>query len=322
MAAEASKESLLIKVLRKIPIFNGLSPTQVKRILGLCVHRQFQPEECVCQSGTPSDEMYVLLSGEVAIVTSEGLKVATILPVTTVGEMGVITGQPRSATVVVTRQSAVFIIQKASFDAALKEEPDMQVKVYRAIIDVLSGKLNNDNIRLRDHQMEKDRSQGRISVLERKLVEQTERTKLAIAMAAESKDRTEVEIELHIADQVKELTPRILVVDDEPEFRTLVQRALSTYEVVEAENGKQALDVVHEETLDLVITDIKMPEMGGFVLLKNLRSQFPSLPVLAVSGHTEKGEVDGYDFDGFVEKPVTLKDLQNIVEESVAKAKS
>ena len=106
-----NREKLLIQVLRKIPIFNGLSPSQVKRILSLCTHKQYEPGEFVCRSNTESDEMYILLSGEVAIVTPEGMKVATILPVTTVGEMGVVTGQPRSATVEVTRQTAIFVIQ-------------------------------------------------------------------------------------------------------------------------------------------------------------------------------------------------------------------
>ena len=104
------REKLLIQVLRKIPIFLGLSPSQVKRVLALCTHRQYEPGEVVCQSNTPSDEMYILLSGEVCIVTLEGMKVAAILPVTTVGEMGVITGHPRSATVEVTRPSAIIDI--------------------------------------------------------------------------------------------------------------------------------------------------------------------------------------------------------------------
>ena len=312
------KEKLLIQVLRKIPIFKGLSPSQVKKILGLCQHRQFEPGEKVCQSGTASDEMYILLSGEVAIVTPEGLRVATILPVTTVGEMGVITGQPRSATVEVTKPSAIFIIQKPTFDAALREESDMQVKVFRAIIDVLSGKLNNDNVRLRDYQMEKARHEGRIAVLDRKLEQQTRRASLAIAMAAESSSMDAQEIDLHISDQVKDLTPRVLVVDDEVEFRALVKDALPTFEVVEAANGVEALDVIQEETLDLVITDMKMPEMDGCQLLANIRSQFPSLWVIAVSGYLDAGEAHGYDFDGFVEKPLSLREFQHLVEEHMA----
>mgnify|MGYP003309871845 CR=1 FL=1 len=144
--------------------------------------------------------MYILLSSEVCIVTFEGMKVAAILPVTTVGEMGLITGHPRSATVEVTRPSAIFIIQKVQFDAALKDDEDMHAKVHKAIIDILASKLTNDNVRIRDYQMEKDRADGRISVLERPLDLQQRRTKIAVATAAESTQRDASEIELQIND--------------------------------------------------------------------------------------------------------------------------
>ena len=163
------RQKVLVQVLRKIPLFQGLSPSQVRRILGLCHHRVYQTGDKVCKIDTPSDEMYILLSGEVAIVTPDGTHVATIDPVTTLGEMGVITGEKRSATVEVTKPSAIFIIQKGSFEVALKEDSDMQVKCFKAIISVLSDKLNNDNVQLRDYKVEQGRYEGRIAVLERKL---------------------------------------------------------------------------------------------------------------------------------------------------------
>ena len=92
-----NRENQLLQVLRKIPLFKGLDPQKIKKILGLCIHKVYQPEQLVCRSGAPSDELYILLSGELAVVTSENVKLASIKPVTTVGEMGVITAQPRSA---------------------------------------------------------------------------------------------------------------------------------------------------------------------------------------------------------------------------------
>lgn len=315
------KEQLLIQVLKKIPIFKGLAPTQVRKILGLCVHRQYQPGERICESGTRPDEMYILLSGEVGIVTPEGLKVATILPVTTVGEMGVITGQPRVATVEVTRPTALFIIQKAQFDATLRDDADMQAKVYRAIIDVLSGKLTNDNVRLRDYQMEKGRFEGRIAVLERRLEEQQRRVQIALDMAAQKSGMDRDELVLHVDDQVKDLVPRVLVVDDEVEFRKLVKEALPSFEVVEAGNGRQALELVQEAKLDLVITDINMPEMDGVRLLASLRAQFPDLPVLAASGYLDRGQLERHAFDGVIEKPLSLQPFQELVEQTLGRTR-
>ncbi|HJP33855.1 MAG TPA: response regulator [Candidatus Latescibacteria bacterium] len=317
MVNPTSKEKLLIQVLRKIPIFKGLSPSQVKKILGLCQNKAYEPGEHVCDSGTKPDEMFVLLSGELAIITPEGLKVATILPVTTVGEMGVITGQPRVASVEVSKPSALFLIHKAQFDAVLRDDEDMQAKVFRAIIDVLSGKLSNDNIRLRDYQMEKARYEGRIAVLQRRLKENQSRAGIALDMAAHKTGTDREELNLHVEEQVKDLIPRILIVDDEADFRLLVKDALPGFDIVEAEHGRQALEMVQEVKLDLVITDINMPEMDGMQLLENLKAQYPDLKVLATSGYVEAEEVHKHPFDGFIEKPLSLEPFQLLVEQTL-----
>jgi CheY-like chemotaxis protein len=316
MPPESSR--LLVQVLRKIPLFTGLSPSQVKKILSLCVHRDCEPGAQICRSGSASDEMYVLLSGELAVVTREGLKVAVILPVTTVGEMGVITGHQRSATVEATKPSNVFAIHKAQFDHALRDDLPMQVQVYRNIIDVLAAKLVNDNIRVRDYQLEKSQFEGRIARLEKQLALGAKRLGIALDLASERAGISRDELELHIADQVEDQIPRILIVDDEADFRTLVKNGLASFAVVEAGSGQQALGLVQEHKLDLVITDIRMPQMDGFALLEKLRAQFAHLPVLAVSGYLDSGEVEGRGFDGFIDKPVSLPELQGKVEEILA----
>jgi CRP-like cAMP-binding protein len=189
MPPESSQ--LLVLVLRKIPISKGLSPSQVKNILGLCTHKSYKKGSQVCRSNTPSHEMYILLSGELAVVASGGIRVATILPVTTVGEMGVITGQPRSATV---EASNIFVVKKKSFDDMLSDDGDVRATVYNNIIDVLSEKLNNDNIRMRDHQLEKSEYESRLLGFERQLLQERLRFDTSVEMAAERGDMTKDEV--------------------------------------------------------------------------------------------------------------------------------
>ena len=111
----------------------------------------------------------------------------------------------------------------------------------------------------------------------------------------------------------------VLVVDDEPDFRRFVRDTLAAFMVVEAQTGKEALEIIHEERLDLIIADIRMPEMDGCTLLTNLRSKFPGLPVLAVSGHMGADDLESYDFDGFIDKPIETYRLQDAVEAAPAK---
>ena len=110
-----------------------------------------------------------------------------------------------------------------------------------------------------------------------------------------------------------------MIVDDEPDITRLVANALSNYDVVEAGGGQEALRKVREQPPDLVITDIKMPEMDGYALLTALREGSPDLPVLAISGYVNDEDIRDYDFDGFIGKPVILDEFRRTVEEALAK---
>ncbi len=137
-------------------------------------------------------------------------------------------------------------------------------------------------------------------------------------MAAECSNQSIDEIALHIEENVRDQVTRILVVDDEENFRKLVLEALPSYSVVEAGDGREAIEVVSEQKVDLVLTDIRMPGMDGFALLERLRASNPDLPILAVSGYLEASEVREYAFDGFIDKPVSLPHLRDLVEATVA----
>ncbi len=82
-------------------------------------------------------------------------------------------------------------------------------------------------------------------------------------------------------------TRKILVVDDEQNMRIALYEALSRngYEVVVSENGRMALDILDKTHADLVITDIKMPEMDGIELLRHLKGRDPDLPVVVITGY-------------------------------------
>lgn len=78
----------------------------------------------------------------------------------------------------------------------------------------------------------------------------------------------------------------ILLVDDESNIRLVLSAVLerSGFEVLTAEDGFAALKAVQKSLPDLVITDLRMPNMNGFELLSVLRSRYPELPTVAISG--------------------------------------
>jgi two-component system cell cycle sensor histidine kinase/response regulator CckA len=117
----------------------------------------------------------------------------------------------------------------------------------------------------------------------------------------------------------------ILLVEDEEGLRGLNARGLASrgYTVLEAGNGVEAIEVLDErgEDVDLVVSDVVMPEMDGPTLFKVLRERNPEIKVIFVSGYAEdafeKSLSEGEKFN-FLPKPFTLKQLVAAVKETMA----
>jgi two-component system cell cycle sensor histidine kinase/response regulator CckA len=109
----------------------------------------------------------------------------------------------------------------------------------------------------------------------------------------------------------------ILLVEDEPAVRQLFAQALSRagYRVLEACNGQEALTVFeqHGDSIDLLLTDVRMPYMGGLELAKHLRSRRVGLKLIWISGYAGSTDTDlGTDF---LAKPFSRDDLLKKVRE-------
>ena len=78
----------------------------------------------------------------------------------------------------------------------------------------------------------------------------------------------------------------ILIVDDDAEVRSVLARMLEVggYRVFEAGDGKQAVAEARKNPIDLLITDLVMPEQEGIETIKQLRREYPSLKIIAMSG--------------------------------------
>lgn len=113
----------------------------------------------------------------------------------------------------------------------------------------------------------------------------------------------------------------ILLVEDEPAVRQLFAAALSRagYAVHEARNGQEAMKVFdqHGDSIDLLLTDMRMPYMGGAELAQHLRARRRTLKLLCISGYP--GHLDAELAVDFLAKPFSREDLLKKVREVLDK---
>jgi len=112
------------------------------------------------------------------------------------------------------------------------------------------------------------------------------------------------------------MLPLILLVDDEEEILEFLERILKPkYSILKAVNGKDALEILGNEAVQLMISDVMMPEMDGFELCKIIKSnvEYSHVPVILLTAkNTIQSKVEGLELgaDAYMEKPFSKEHLQ------------
>ena len=115
---------------------------------------------------------------------------------------------------------------------------------------------------------------------------------------------------------------KILVAEDNLPSRELMREVLETcgHEVIEAEDGQQALDKLATTEADLVLLDIQMPVLDGYAVVRRLRQtpRFASLKILALTAYAMQGDREKVleaGFDGYLTKPIDIAKLTKEIQQ-------
>ncbi len=118
--------------------------------------------------------------------------------------------------------------------------------------------------------------------------------------------------------------PNILIVDDEQSYRQLLSLVFQTdgNNIRTAMNGRQALEALQEEPADIIISDVKMPDMDGIELLRNVRETLPDIGVVLMTAFASvetAREAFKLGADDFITKPFDVEELKLIVRKTLEK---
>jgi len=119
-------------------------------------------------------------------------------------------------------------------------------------------------------------------------------------------------------------TMKLMLVDDEERFLSTTRKLLEKrgFTVFTAVNGAEALDLLNAQLIHVVILDVKMPGKHGNLVLKEIKSQFPLVEVIMLTGHaTVESAVDGLKSGAtdYLTKPIDIDDLIEKAEEAFEK---
>ncbi len=114
---------------------------------------------------------------------------------------------------------------------------------------------------------------------------------------------------------------KLLIVEDNQDSRELLIKLLRShpYHLIEAADGEEGLKKAIEERPDVILMDISLPKMGGYEILKELKSREDCrhITIIAVTAHAMKGEKEKAlqaGFDGYISKPIDVHKLPGQIE--------
>ena len=112
----------------------------------------------------------------------------------------------------------------------------------------------------------------------------------------------------------------VLLIDDERHFLASLSEGLQLFSkrlnVITTDNGEKAMQILKTAVIDVVVTDLNMPGMSGYELLRKLRQDHPGMPVIIMSANTRTSVEDrlaGLTITQYIEKPLDLGEMTNAI---------
>jgi CRP/FNR family transcriptional regulator, cyclic AMP receptor protein len=125
-------------LLARVPLFKGLSKRHLRSVASIAKEQRFDEKAKVSEEGKPGDDFYVILAGQASVVR-RGRTVAKLVPGDFFGEIALLDGGPRTASIVADTPLEVMAVNRKPFHAMLQREPS----IVLAMLEEVAGRLRN-----------------------------------------------------------------------------------------------------------------------------------------------------------------------------------
>jgi HEAT repeat protein/predicted MFS family arabinose efflux permease len=132
-----------ILFLRRVPLFADLTPADLKQVGAIASERLYSDGDVIAHQGEIGDEMYVIVSGEVRVLAGGGPELARRRTGEYVGEMAIISREPRMASLVAAGEARLLCIDQKHFEGLLRERPETSLAVMRVLCERLRENLTS-----------------------------------------------------------------------------------------------------------------------------------------------------------------------------------
>lgn len=135
-------------ILKKLFIFRDCRAGHIRTVLKICSSRTFKAGETLCKQGEKSEELFIILSGRVQVDAADGSPLLSEIAVTIIGEAGMLTGQPRLATVSAQTDVKTLVISRSALMPKFSEDPLLASLIYRNVLFMERSKMIASNERI------------------------------------------------------------------------------------------------------------------------------------------------------------------------------
>ena len=125
------------EALGQVPLFANLPPRHIRRIADLCGEQRYMDGSTIVRAGDIGDTFYMILGGQAKVVSPSGRVVNRVYPGDFFGEISLLDGGPRTASVVAETPMAMLALSRKQFQALLAAEPAVAVKILAHVAGIL-----------------------------------------------------------------------------------------------------------------------------------------------------------------------------------------